>query len=133
MTYVRTKDGIYEANSRIKPEKELQIKWIDDHCFETSWKTKPCEWIFADTVEELCDAFVYKNKIVELVINKEKPEYSYIWVEIDDNTPFCTRRLTYLNDLEEALKGAIWTDQGLIYKAKMKGVLPNGEIDWELL
>ena len=29
--------------------------------------------------------------------------------------------------------GAIWTDKGLIYVAKMKGILPNGNIDWELL
>jgi hypothetical protein len=33
----------------------------------------------------------------------------------------------------DIIYGAIWTDKGLIYVAKMKGILPNGEIDWELL
>lgn len=65
VNYIRTKDGIYEANSKIEPEKELQIRWIDDHCFETSWKTKPCEWKQADTVEELCDGFWWENKMYD--------------------------------------------------------------------
>lgn len=38
-----------------------------------------------------------------------------------------------INDKNVEVYGAIWTDKGLIYKARMKGILPNGEIDWELL
>ena len=122
--YIRTKDGRIFQNYD-----NLQI--IDNTlCNMQNGKV----WLMlgeilkqANTIEELCDVFVYKNKIVEPpIINKEKPKYSYILVEIDDNTPFYTRRLTYLNDLEETLYGAIWTEWGLKYVAKMND---KGELE----
>jgi hypothetical protein len=66
----------------------------------------------ADTIEELCDVFVYVDE--------------GCYPEISDD-------LDLMQTSTTIIYGAIWTDKGLIYKAKMKGILPSGEIDWELL
>lgn len=73
-----------------------------------------------DTIEELCDGFVFVSK-------KDK-----------NITPYFTATLAVFDNVKSLLDtddvyGAIWTDKGLIYVAKMKGILSNGEIDWELL
>lgn len=117
MKYIRTKDG-YIFNQ-------------EDTDFES---IKP-EYIIkqADTIEELCDEFDWKWN---------KKEFPYSTARQHD-------RYNGYGDLKRAIRGeenygkylnqdyeiygAIWTDKGLIYVAKMKGVLPNGEIDWELL
>lgn len=84
----------------------------------------------ADTIEELYDEFVS--------VNKESKNHSLIEIEKDGNR-YVTNKITrWIETLENKLKrfdiyGAIWTNKGLIYVTKMKGVLPNGEIDWELL
>lgn len=111
MKYIRTKDGIYKTDSPIQPEKEIQIKWIDDHCFETSWKTKPCEWKQADTIEELCDRFV-------LITNRAHYGFGH----------FRNIERVVLGKEEKliACYGAIWTDKGLIYVAKMN---EKGELE----
>lgn len=111
MKYIRTKDGIYGINQPIQPERELQIKWIDDHCFETSWKTKPCEWKQADTIEELCDEFVYI-----------RPNGIYEW-----HNDFVGNEYE-INLIKDGYQiyGAIWTDKGLIYVAKMN---EKGELE----
>ena len=95
MRYIRTKDNIYE----ISMAKEYGI---DDLALKT-----------ADTIEELCDEFVYKNYFSF----QDKPMlYPDEW------------------DYKELLKtepnvivyGAIWTDKGLIYVAKMN---EKGELE----
>jgi hypothetical protein len=68
----------------------------------------------SDTIEELCDEFVIKTD--KEYISKRS------LLELQD-----------MNNYVPYIYGAIWTDKGLIYVAKMKGILPNGEIDWELL
>lgn len=73
----------------------------------------------ADTVEELCDWLVFK-------LNGEIKALYKSWdiaLQCEGN------HIAIYKDIY----GAIDTDEGLIYKAKMKGFLPNGEIDWELL
>ena len=111
----------------------------------------------ANTIEELCDEFVivnnadkkpfrincdtfYKdfkatgytcldyaierfNKLKEFVGSAKKhcKEVDYLY---KDNPNY---------KFDGCIKAAVWTDKGLIYVAKMKGILPNDEIDWELL
>lgn len=76
----------------------------------------------ADTIEELCDEFViiYKDEY-KYYANTDKPF-------ITNNKPYTLKSRT-----EEKLKyfnyyGAIWTDKGLIYVAKM-----NEKGDLELI
>lgn len=71
----------------------------------------------ADTIEELCDEFV--------LIDEENEHY----IKQDNDIHHIRRKMAIGN---YHCFGAIWTDKGLIYVAKMKGVLPNGKIDWEL-
>ena len=71
-------------------------------------------------VEELCDEFVIKAYCSNepFLFMKEQMDIKGFIKKCDKDT---------------IIYGAIWTDKGLIYVAKMKGILPNGEIDWELL
>lgn len=109
MNYIRTKDEIIK----------IEYEWEYASCGGiTVYNENENLYIAdddiiktADTVEELFDAFVSNNHIVPLKVIVEYGHHS-----------------NYENTY-----GAIWTDEGLIYKAKMKGVLSNGEIDWELL
>ena len=122
MKYIRTKDG------RFLEEKNIDImeNWFDDKLFKPC--KKPKYWITkleilsqADTIEELFDEFVVeyqtKKKNVFHLFNEAREDYIKCPIDMGGFS----------------LYGAIWTSKGLIYKAKMKGVLPNGEIDWELL
>ncbi len=110
MKYIRTKYGIYKTDSPIQPEKELQIKWIDDHCFETSWKTKLCDCKQADTIEELCDCKVYRlNGTIKWIV-KELADLGQCFEIIDFENWY----------------GALDTDKGLIYVAKMN---EKGELE----
>lgn len=131
MKYIRTKDGrICDLDKSIS---NIKI-WCSEHCYSAYLTRKEIERFKnmamlckqADTIEELCDEFVYKKEKVAPVINKENPHLSYILVDIDDMTPFDTRRMVYLKDLVEPLYGAIWTDKGLIYVAKMN---EKGELE----
>ena len=128
MKYIRTKNGhIYEVKSAYLNyfnciDKTGLMEGIQFH--------KSVVIKQADTIEELFD---------ELVVYAE--DYDYF------NSTKILHRHWVFDDIKEAkeqikligagikriIYGAIWTDKGLIYKAKMKGVLPNGEIDWELL
>ena len=60
----------------------------------------------ADTIEELCDEFVY------VASEKDRPVICY--------------KPTAFHKLSDNLYGAIWTDKGLIYVAKMND---KGELE----
>lgn len=116
MRYIRTKDGVIGCFTS-KHEYLLE----DENYLKENAIIKQ-----ADTISELCDEFVYVKK-------SEKP----ITVSIEKDMMFFSKPFRFMK-IEHALKegtiyGAIWTDKGLSYVAKMKGILPNGEIDWELL
>ena len=105
MKYIRTKDGIYETKTIHFPPRFGKTNTFYE------------ENKFADTIEELCDEFVinsedYKghlliHNVIELDncifdgIRTLKKHYAYIY-------------------------GAIWTDKGLIYVAKMND---KGELE----
>lgn len=108
MKYIRTPDGRFFKG--------------DNYGFGVGMPYKNYDVKVADTIPELCDEFVcigsaeyqkyIKHSLKEALQKKE-------WLERKGYT--CN------------IKGAIFTDEGLIYKAKMKGISPSGEIDWELL
>ena len=83
MKYIRTKDGIYKMKH--------------------PWDTKKGQIKIADTIEELCDEFVIKDRIKVF------------------ETPF--EDINYIKNVGlweiKTIYGAIWTDKGLIYVAKM--------------
>ena len=103
MRYIRTKDKIIEVNNWYKKGYA--------YCEEDGvWKTPNQQ---ADTIEELCDEFVvydiHKNKYLNFIHLKSLIGY-------------CEE-----NGLDKtAIKGAIWTDKGLIYVAKMN---EKGELE----
>lgn len=91
----------------------------------------------ADTIEELCDVIVCRNELFyPLTSNREGNEFD--WEEINSlRTSACMSEEEYnkiketTNDFEPyfyKVFGAIWTDRGLIYVAKM-----NDKGEFELL
>lgn len=124
MKYIRTKGGkIYKYLAgfdrhndftgdnwlRVEIEGNKYIEIIDSNVDR-----------FANTIEELCDELVIKYK------NEEKPRYVNIkgLIKSCDNIGVAFRRyiewlfVNYKDQLE-ICNGAIWTDKGLIYVAKM--------------
>lgn len=115
MKYIRTKDGIYERDKVLCDEKfvykyEVRPIWqINQESQEIVAQ--------ANTIEKLCDVFVclgsaeyqkyVKHSLKEALQKKE-------WL----------KRIGYACNIY----GAIWTDKGLIYVAKM-----NDEGELELL
>ena len=103
MKYIRTKDGIFEFEY-ITPTCDYACK--NNKYFLASDVIK-----YADTIEELCDEFVFHD------------------IEIDMFTIFpillpLQKRSKINVDYEQF--GAIWTDKGLIYVAKMNS---KGEME----
>ena len=104
MKYIRTKDRVVEFNIiRKLNETTYEIEGIKDH-----YVHKEEIIAQADTIEELCDKFV-------VIIPTEKPDFV-----ID----FAKNRQTFVM-AELDVYGAIWTEWGLKYVARMnsKGVL----------
>lgn len=120
MKYIRTKNEIFEV---IKEDGN----WII--CISAFERMKKCQCCLkkhaiikqADTIEELCDEFVVAYEDGARIVYGD---LEWAKVKAKASLELGNKSIIY---------GAIWTDKGLIYKAKMKGVLPNGEIDWELL
>lgn len=106
MRYIRTENGIYELkeNDATQTPEEVQIALMT------------CNYKSADTIEELCDEFVVKH------INNEKP---YITDNYQKHDLLKDRQKAYEYGVE-IVYGAIWTNKGLIYVAKMN---ENGELE----
>ena len=111
MKYIRTKDGIYEYvdydNECIIPMPIIKYKEQLTHCAE-------CDIIKqADTIEELCDEFIGTREI-------KKPIVQSSYVRLKSCIYFLKKNI----EIKE-IYGAIWTEWGLKYIAKMndKGVL----------
>ena len=105
MKYIRTKDKIYEIDKDISyAGKEIyKIRYRDFSIIGNGLQK-------ADTIEELCDMFVTLENL--------------------DGSVWHSINFTLCDDLRkdrdnEGVYGAIWTDKGLIYIAKMNedGVL----------
>lgn len=76
----------------------------------------------ADTIEELCDEFVNKDNVSRLP-HTFVPRGHWTYEECKE---WCSNEYDSKNDYE--LYGAIWTDKGLIYVAKL-----NDKGDLELI
>lgn len=95
MKYIRTKDGVYDGE-KYNADYEL------DKALGKIIKQ-------ADTIDELCDEFVYcyKNDM-PILVNEEQ-----------------IKQLILLGRIQD-VRGAIWTNNGLIYVAKMN---EKGELE----
>jgi len=139
MKYIRTKDGrilkIFAENVSIW-EKDDGISYYgeDTKDFETSLFLAKTE-IFkqADTIWELCDEFDWKWDGKEFPYSTARQHVRYSgYGDLKRAMREEENYGKYLN-YDYEIYGGIWIDEGFIYKAKMKCVLPNGEIDWKLL
>lgn len=104
--YVRTKDGIYEIDKNTKGTEDfLWVKTNKANIVQCVWLN--CIINEADTIEELCDfILVWYEKMNEPVFVKYN---SITYTALKENNRF----------KENKCYGAIWTNKGLIYVAKM--------------
>ena len=109
MKYIRTKDIIIEINPTLTDE-QIDI---------SLGKNTPR----ADTIEELCDEFVAVTKDNKYRSLVKIEETGNRWVE-DKITQWCEILKDKLVNWD--IYGAIWTDKGLIYVAKMND---KGELE----
>ena len=110
MKYIRTKDSVQEIgiDERLKKEGVSNYyfyKWKDIKMLMDKNDVK--KYKQADTIEELCDEFVF---IDEFFKREHRLAYSL------ENA---LARCKYHDVDITTLRGAIWTDKGLIYVAKM--------------
>ena len=125
MKYIRTKNGIYDLYKSIWREfTGRKIK--TPYCEEYEKQPKLCK--SADTIEELCDEFVDTSE------SKTTNTGGWLYDEFDSDNKCLVyyaedeRRTIPLNEFDDLSKiyGAIWTNKGLIYVAKMNN---KGELE----
>ena len=115
MKYIRTKDGrilkVFKDNVGLVSKNDGLTYYKEDTIdFETSyWLPKSEIAKQADTIEELCDAQV-------VVINDK-----YHHIVYPDGLGYYYRKEDKIEEF-----GAIWTDKGLIYVAKLND---KGELE----
>ena len=96
--YIRTKDGIYKVESETCHKQGYFIDRYEEDVILKKQVIKQSE-----NLEELCDRFVVIDKETKEVVNIGSClEYAKIWAYCKYN-----------------IYGAIWTDKGLIYVARM--------------
>ena len=108
MKYIRTKYGIFELleNGLSQTPIEVQNALITG------------DYNQADTIEELCDAFVMFSQNRKKGISVlQSISYARLYVKRDNR---------YDGHYVDKIYGAIWTDKGLIYVAKMND---KGELE----
>jgi hypothetical protein len=111
MRYIRTKGGIYELQKTKSGEKYL----VKTNELIPEWNTEKYEVIRqADTIEELCDELVATNRGCKCLY---KPSEIFGCQDKRAIDELIKSSLIY---------GAIWTDKGLIYVAKMND---KGELE----
>ena len=72
----------------------------------------------ADTIEELCDEYVCENSLIDSSVRKVNGQIIDKYYKIDNARTLAKKGLI--------VYGAIWTDKGLIYVAKMN---EKGELE----
>lgn len=128
MKYIRTDKGVYEFTDEMCINKFGHI----------AYKDRPFICVYgvgnkvikqADTIEELCDEFVEEYPIYRgnEIVGKGHQYWTYsklansFYNDIDDYKDY-----DYFIDEEFNFYGAIWTNKGLIYVAKMND---KGELE----
>lgn len=121
MKYIRTKDGkIYNINDLHISEDLVGKPYVTN---KGSWCIYRESIIKqADTIEELCDEYVAikENENPYLFSIYEIGNKKYVYINEESGEPLLE---TFIKN--KIIYGAIWTDKGLIYVAKMNesGVL----------
>ena len=127
MKYIRTKDGIiafgekYAYPTRLSNGKTyFSFKELTEDRFEVMKEYNHWDILKqADNIEELCDEFVHKENIKLPHIFVPRGHWTY-----EECKEWCSNEYSSKNDY--GLYGAIWTDKGLIYVAKMN---EKGELE----
>ena len=134
MKYIRTKNGrilkVFKDNVGLLEENDGLTYYGENTVdFETSrWLPKSEVIKIADTIEDLCDEFVVVN-------NSDFYNGRYIYYQVypqayhrgDNYYDFSFEQIrTGRRKIDGTLYGAIWTDKGLIYVAKMN---EKGELE----
>lgn len=128
MKYIRIEDGIYEITATPETNKLYEnsnmIQIYDRKIFVRRDININTIISQADTIEELCDCFYgeFENG-AKIILEKWNGNKFVIW--------WATNMVSMIKDLNKTyknVKGAIWTDKGLIYVTKM-----NDKGGWELL
>ena len=115
MKYIRTKDGRI-----VDTEKEYQ---------ELDWAREARDYALtekeADTIDELCDEFVAEELFVETNYIAHINKSVSVEKKLDYFVNYFIESNKVTKDKLLNVYGAIWTDKGLIYVAKMneKGCL----------
>ena len=115
MKYIRTKAKIYEVESKFL---DNEGKWVGYNIVGNDMALILRIQVIkqADTIEELCDGYVFVSK---------SGETHYVYFKLYDMGVCLGSRIEndeiFRNHLLEngTIYGAIWTDKGLIYVAKM--------------
>ena len=124
MKYIRTKDGIYEIDETTiltsLPSCYKVIKPTDKHYSINIQQVIKS----ADTIEELCDEFVILGQHCRITGYGIMTIYNnYVSAIVKK---FGKAKQSYNRNKGFALYGAIWTNKGLIYVAKMND---KGELE----
>ena len=119
MKYIRTKNGIYDY----EPTHNIDVDgFVVQHI--NGWNkplTKEDIIKIADTIEELCDEFVIKVDNEYLHAKYYPIDRTFYIYNTDEEISLgeCLR-------FNYVVKGAIWTDKGLVHVAKMND---KGELE----
>lgn len=127
MKYIRTKDKIFDTTALDKYiSVEPRFIIVENQLIVLDLRNKNAiknhgEVVKqADTIEELCDAFVWQGIVFEGKIKNNcliEPSYEELETPIDTEM------------IKEGIYGAIWTDKGLIFVARMNN---KGELElWD--
>ena len=121
--YIRTKDSVYDTNKyhyEIEIDVLYEIVWDDQYTeYGVNGKYSRGKVIAqSENLEELCDEFLYVNKPNE---DYEKFEKPLIAIQNKFETMVKIAKIT-----NSDLYGAIYTDKGLIYVAKLN---EKGELE----
>jgi len=118
MKYIRTKDGIftisriYAGHIGYMNANKTGVHWTEQ---KIALKDETPGYKTADTIEELCDEFVVVQKDFHDLLNA------------DTHCLQTLKKYYEINKIEVlGIYGAIWTDKGLIYVAKMND---KGELE----
>lgn len=120
MKYIRTKDGVYElkVNEELKAQKTTNYFYIQHKGYGCNLlydKQDLKKFKQADTIEELCDTFVIwdsgNNELLTFIRHTN--------IHFKHFVENAKRKVV-------KIYGAIWTDKGLIYVAKMND---KGELE----
>lgn len=116
MMYIRTKDGVYSLVDTYY----MCVDGVETYMYDNNGRGVEIRGSQilkqSENLEELCDEFVFNSDISNYVIDKKFIELTKaiilkIYKENDETD--------YVKAMHPKFYGAIWTDKGLIYVAKM--------------